>query len=53
MAPPIAPDIVATACKMLGDHDTAGLFTRDGIDVKDPICAGDGPAPDPSTMIDR
>ena len=53
IAPPVAPDIVATACKMLLDHDTAALSTRYGIDVKDPICTGDEPAPDPSRMIDR
>ena len=46
MAPPLAPNMIATACKMLGgNHDTAGLFTRYGIDVKDPICTGDEPAP--------
>jgi WD40 repeat protein len=52
-APPLAPNIVATACKMLGDHDTANLSTRYGIDVKDPICTGEEPAPDPSYRIDR
>jgi WD40 repeat protein len=53
-AAPAAPDIVATACKMLGNnHDTAGLFARYGIDIKDPICAGDALAPDPSRMIER
>jgi WD40 repeat protein len=53
-APPLAPDIIATACKMLGsNHDTAGLSTRYGIDVKDPICAQDAPPPDPARMVDR
>jgi WD40 repeat protein len=53
-APPLAPNIIATACKMLGSNeDTTGLFTRYGIDVKDPICTGNEPAPDPSRMIDR
>ena len=52
--PSIAPNIVATACKMLGsNHDTADLAIRYGIDVKDPICTPDVPAPDPSRMIDR
>ena len=53
IAPPIARDIVATACKMLLDHDTAALSTSYGIAVEDPICAGDEPAPDPTLMIDR
>ncbi len=53
VAPLIAPNIVATACKMLRDHDTAGLFDRYGIDVEAPICTGNEPAPDPSRMIDR
>ena len=53
-APPIAPNFVATACEMLGsNHDTAGLFARYGIDVKDAICTGEEPAPDPSRMIER
>jgi WD40 repeat protein len=44
-APPVAPpNIVATAYKMLGDHETAGLSTRYGIDVKEPICMRDAPA---------
>jgi WD40 repeat protein len=51
--PPLAPNIVATACKMLGDHDTANLSTRYGIDVNDPICTGEEPAPDTSYRIDR
>jgi hypothetical protein len=38
---------------VLGDRDTAGLSTRYGIEVKDQICTGDEPAPDPSRMIDR
>ena len=53
IAPPFAPNIVATACKMLSDHDTAGLITHYGISVKDQICTGNEPAPDPSRMIDR
>ena len=54
IAPPMAPDFIATACKMLGkNQDTAGLLTRYGVDVKDPICTGDAPAPDPSRMIER
>jgi hypothetical protein len=49
-----APNIVATACKMLGrNHDTSSLLTRYSIEVKDPICAQDAPGPDPSRMIDR
>jgi len=53
-APPVAPNFIATACKMLGsNHGTAGLKERYGIDVKDPICTGDEPAPDPSRMVDR
>ena len=53
-APPVAPNIISTACKMLGNnHGTADLSARYGIDVKDPICAQDPPAPDPSRMIDR
>jgi hypothetical protein len=44
-APPVAPpNIVATAYKMLGDHETAGLSTCYGIDVKEPICMRDAPA---------
>jgi WD40 repeat protein len=53
-APPNAPNIIATACTMLGsNHDTAGLSERYGIEVKDPICASDAPAPDPALMTDR
>jgi WD40 repeat protein len=54
LAPPVAPNIVAAARKMLGSNrDTADLSARYGINVKDPICTGDEPAPDPSRMIDR
>ena len=53
LAPPAAPNIFATACKMLGDHDTAGLSARFGIAIDDPICGPDVPAPDPKRMIDR
>jgi WD40 repeat protein len=54
VAPPAAPNIVATACKMLGcNRETASLSTRYGIDVKDPICTGVEPVPDPSLMIDQ
>jgi hypothetical protein len=53
LAPPAAPNIFATACKMLGDHDTAGLSARYGIAIDDPICGPDVPAPDPMRMIDR
>jgi hypothetical protein len=49
----MAPNIIATACKMLSDLDTAGLSTRYGIAVEDPICTPDAPAPDPCRMIDR
>jgi WD40 repeat protein len=53
-SPPVAPNIIATACKMLGsNHDTAGLAARYGIEIKDPICAQDAPAPDSSLMTDR
>jgi WD40 repeat protein len=51
--PPVAPDIVATACRMLRNNDPADLFTRYGVDVKDPICTGEEPAPDPLRMINR
>ena len=53
IAPPMAKDIVATACKMLADRNPTELLTRYGMDVKDPICTGDEPAPDPLRMIDR
>ena len=42
-----------TDFQMLANHDTAGLSAGYGIDVKDPICTDDSPAPDPSGMIDR
>jgi hypothetical protein len=33
---------------MLGSNrDTVGFFTRYGIDVKDPICEPETPAPEP------
>jgi hypothetical protein len=47
--PPLAPNIVATACKMLGDHDTANLSTRYGIDVKDRFVPGKNRHPTPHT----
>ena len=53
LAPPVAPNIVATACKMLRDHDTADLSTRYGVEVKDPICIGTAPSPDPALTIDH
>ena len=54
IAPPIAPNIVATACKMLGaNHDIDVLWTSYGVKVKDPICQPGAPAPDPSRMTDR
>jgi WD40 repeat protein len=37
IAPPVASNIVATACKMLLDQDTSGLSARYRIDVKEPI----------------
>ena len=49
-APPIAPNIIATACKMMRNHDVSGLAERYGIEIKDPICTGGEPAPDPSLM---
>lgn len=53
IAAAVASNIVASACKMLGsNHDTADVFTRYGIDIKDPICGPDTPAPDPSRIID-
>ena len=53
-APPSAPNIIATACKMLGsNHDVSGLAARYGVEIKDPICAQDAPAPDPSLMIEH
>ena len=52
--PPPAPNIIATACKMLGaNHDTTGLLTRYGIGIKDPICTGNEPAPDPSLVTEH
>ena len=53
ISPPVAADIVATACKMLRDSDTSGLPARYSIVIEDHICTGDEPAPDPSRMIDH
>jgi hypothetical protein len=53
VAPPVAPNIVTTACKVLRDRSTAGLLERYGIELSDPICSGDEPTPDFSRMIDR
>ena len=54
IAPPVAPDIVAAGCEMLGrNQGIADLSTRYGVDVKDPICTPGEPAPDPARMIDR
>ena len=53
VAPPVASNIVATACKMLLDQDTSGLSTRYGIDVKAPICKQEAPAPAPLRTINR
>jgi hypothetical protein len=51
-APPVAPNIIATACKMLGEnHDTAGLTARYGIEIKEPIWTSDAPAPDRSLSV--
>jgi WD40 repeat protein len=53
-APPVAPNLIATACKMLGaNRDTAGLAQRYGVEIKDPICTGNEPAPDPSLMTEH
>ena len=35
------------------NHDTAGLKERYGIEIKDPICGPDTPAPDPKLMNGR
>jgi hypothetical protein len=53
MTPPVASNIIATACKMLRDRDATDLSIHYGIEVKDPICTGDEPAPDPSRIIGR
>jgi WD40 repeat protein len=54
MAPTWPPNIIATACEMLGaNHDTGGLADRYGVKIKDPICTADAPAPDPSLMIEH
>jgi WD40 repeat protein len=53
IGPPVAPSIIATACKMLGDHNTVDIAARYGIKIKEPICMPDAPAPDPSRMADR
>ena len=46
--PSIAPNIVAIACRMLGtNHEMGGFSTLYGIDVTDPICTPDVPAPTP------
>jgi WD40 repeat protein len=53
-APPVAPNIIATACKMLGaNHDVSGLTARYGIEIKDTICAPDAPAPNTSLMTEH
>ena len=53
VTPPVASNIIATACKMLRDYDATDLSIHYGIEVKDPICTGDEPAPTPSSIIDR
>jgi WD40 repeat protein len=51
IAPTWPPNIIATACEMLGaNHDTADLADRYGVKIKDPICPPDAPAPDLSLM---
>ena len=53
-APPSAPNIIATACKMLGsNHDTADLSERYGVEIKDSICTPNAPAPEPSLMTEH
>jgi WD40 repeat protein len=51
--PRVDPDIFATACKSVGDHDTTNLSVRYGVDIADPICQPGALAPDPPRMIDR
>jgi hypothetical protein len=51
--PRVDPDIFATACKSVGDHDTTNLSARYGVDIADPICQPGAPAPELSRMIDR
>jgi WD40 repeat protein len=54
LAPPVAPNIIATACKMLGsNHDTNGLSEGYGVRIADPICGPDTPTPDPSRMVNH
>jgi WD40 repeat protein len=49
-APPVAPNIIATACKMLRNYDPSGLAERYGIEIKDPICTPSAPVPEPKLM---
>ena len=53
-APPLAPNIIATACRMLGgNHDVTDFRTRYGISVTDPICGPNTPPPNPKLMSDK
>jgi WD40 repeat protein len=53
-APPVAPNIIATACKALGsNHEVSSLTARYGIEIKDPICAPEAPAPKTSLMTEH
>ena len=51
--PQVDPDILATACKSVGDHDTTNLSVRYGVDIADPICQPGAPRPSFPRMIDR
>ncbi len=51
--PRVDPNIFATACKTVGDHDTTNLLVRYGVDIVDPICQPSAPVPQLSRMIDR
>jgi WD40 repeat protein len=51
--PRVDPDIFATACKTVGDHDTTNLSVRYGVKIADPICQPGARRPSFSRMIDR
>jgi hypothetical protein len=38
---------------MLGDHDVSELSARYHIEIKEPICAPNAPAPGPELMTER
>jgi WD40 repeat protein len=50
-APARTANLIAAACLMLRDHDTADLATRYGIAVVDPICTTGAPAPDLAHLL--